>query len=148
MISKLCSKDYFDFIDCCLKFDKYSDFYIFEDKRKIFLNDAKVSKRVFNDVLKRGDKCFVHKEREIEGIALINGYKYKSPFKYLKIFSYKKQVIEKLLRFINMNYSGELYLRVKHYNPVAILAKDNHFRVIKEIGKEVLMKREAKNGSR
>lgn len=148
MIRALRSKDYINFIDHCLKFDKYGDFYLFENHRRIFLNNGKNASRLYRQILKHGDKCFVHFEREIDGIGLITGYKDKTPFKYLKVFSYNKKVIRNIFKYVNMNYIPELFLRVKKHNPVYTIALENHFHVVKDLGKEILLKRERKHGSK
>lgn len=158
MIRKINSKDKLNFLDFCNIKDRYKDFYITKDNKRLFLTDIKVCNRVFNDCLKRNDKCLIKEEDGIfKGILIVNGYADKFPRKYIKIYSHDNQTSNDLVKTIVQDFPTDLYIKIKNYNPVSeillgtkiynIILKKNStnsfqgygFRLIGRRGKEFLL---------
>lgn len=158
MIRKIKSKDKLNFLFFCNKVDKYSDFYITQSNRRLFLNDKKVCHQVFNDCLKRGDKCFIKEIRNtIKGVLIVNGYADKFHRKYMKILANNKETIDHLVKVVTWEFPTDLYIKIKNDNPIVEIllgtrvynlifkqnSKDNFlgygFRLIGRRGKEILL---------
>lgn len=158
MIRKIKTKDKRNFLFFCRKKDKYSDFYITKNNQRLFLDDPKVCYRVFNDCLKRGDKCLIKEEGDtFKGILIVNGYADKFSRKYMKIHAYDKKTIDHLAKVITWDFPTDLYVKVKNDSPVIQVllgtrpynlifkkkCKDHFigcgFRLIGRRGKEVLL---------
>lgn len=119
MIRKLKMSDRLNFLDFCSQREKYSDFYITKDNKRLFLSDLKTCNKVFNDCLKRNDKCLIkEKDGSIDGLLLINGYADKHYRKYMKLYSYDKQTIDDLIKTITWTFPTDLYVKVKNENPI------------------------------
>lgn len=141
MISPLNKKEKFSFLDYCSEV-KDDDFYITRDNKRKFLNNLEVADQVFNDVIKRGDLCYISEDKTINGILLIVGFSDKAPRKYLKIHADNLKVVNGLLRVLNWNYEGEVFLKIKKTNPVFKLLRKYRFRMIGNRGKEVLFSKQ------
>lgn len=119
MIRTLKSKDLINFIHYSSQRDKYSDFYITKDNKRLFLTDLKISKKVFSNCMKCGDKCLIYEENnDIKGILLLTGFADKFHRKYLKIFAHKEIIISNLIKALNWHYNCNLYIKVKKFNPI------------------------------
>lgn len=157
MIRQLKSRDEKNFIYFCQKRDCYSDFYVTKDNRRIFLNDAIVAKKTFNDCIKHSDKCYIKEEDgSIVAILLIVGYKDKDERKYLKVLSSNKKDVKDLFSFLiwqnlpsnifvkihknNINF-GKYDEKANRFNLEYPLRKSG-FRVIAIREREVLLKKE------
>jgi len=156
MIRPLKPKDIHNFISFCQTRDKFSDFYITQDRKRLFLNNAIVAKKLFNDCLKHGDKCFVKEENNsISAILLVVGYKGKFPRKYVKMLTTCENDIKDLLNYLQWQKLPNLFVkakktnrnflkydeRTKKYKPTYFMRK-NGFRIIVERDKEILLKKE------
>lgn len=161
MIRPLSSKDLSKFIYFCKKFDKYSDFYISKDQKRLFLTNPKVAKKVFNDCLKNGEICYIKEDKnEILGALLIWGYNEKHPRKYLKVLANSQKDSDDLFRFFQWQDIKEVFIKcrknnkffikfdevTKMYKPV-YQARKSGFRIIAVREKELLLKKEKTNGN-
>jgi hypothetical protein len=157
MIRLLKNKDLKNFIYYCQNRDNYSDFYITKNNKRIFLNNPIVAKKVFNDCIKRGEKCYVKEEgNEIKALLLIIGYKEKDERKYLKILTQSKNDVKDLFSYLiwqklpsnifikvhkkNINF-GRFDEKTKRYN-LSYAVRKAGFRVIAVREREVLLKKE------
>ena len=156
MIRALQSKDFSNFISFCQKRDKFSDFYITKNNKRLFLNDINVAKKVFNDCLKYADKCFIKEENNrIVAILLIIGFKEKVDRKYLKLLASSKDDCRDLFRFLQWQSLKNLFIKsrktninfVKYdeksrmYKPSYFIRKAG-FKIIAVREKEILLKKE------
>lgn len=135
MIRELKTKDLTNFLYYTSQRDRYSDFYITRDNKRLFLNDHKVAKKVFNNCLKHGDKCLIFEESgQIRGILLLTGIADKFDRKYLKMFCDNSEVALGLIKALNWNYNYDLYVKLKKYNPLTeiLLGTKNYNLFLKE----------------
>lgn len=145
MLRRLKSKDKSNFLSYCLT-QKDSDFYITKNNERLFLNDIKICKKVFDDIMKRGDMGFVAEENNvISGLALIVGYSDKAERKYLKIHADSDTIADKLFKILAWNYEKSLFLKLKADNLFIKVAQHNRFRFIGNRGNEVLLCRNIEN---
>jgi hypothetical protein len=145
MIRLLKSRDKIRFIDFCKSFsDKYYDVYITLERERKFLNEPKIATITFNNIMKRGDKAIIYEENEtIKGILIIVGYSDHFPRKYVKCLANDIYIANKLFRFLNLNYNGELFMKLKQNNPLCEIIKIHKFEQCAFRGKELLF---IKNG--
>lgn len=119
MIRKLSSRDYYNFIQFCQVKDKFSDFYIFQGERRVYLDNLEVADKVFRDCLIRGDKCFVSEENGIiKGLLLVIGYSSKSDKKYLKVLYKDNKTLRDLFKILHWNFKSELFVSLSKGNPL------------------------------
>lgn len=119
MIRRLKTKDEINFVFFCNMKDKFKDFYITKDNQRLFLNDHKVCRRVFNDCLKRGDQCLIKEEKDtIKGLLMVNGYADKFSRKYMKVYTHNNEMSDHLIRSITQDFPSDLYIKVKNNNPI------------------------------
>lgn len=139
MIRQIKSKDKLNFIDYCSKKDKYSDFYITKNNKRLYLNDYTNAKICLNDALKRGNKIIVCEEKNtIKGAALILGFADKNPKRYLQLLTNNDNITKNILKYIFWNIKEDLYIKVKLSNPLGNLLERNHFKKIANRGNENL----------
>lgn len=139
MIRTLKQSDLLNFVDFCSTRDKFSDFYITVDNKRLFLNNPKNAMKVFYNCLKRNDKCFIKEDKMgISGIALVTGYSDKFSRKYLKIFSEDVQIIDDLLKMITWNLDIDLNIKIKKDNPVGKVAQRWGFQFQRSQDREIL----------
>ena len=157
MIRQLKAKDYKNFICYCLNRDNFSDFYVTKNNKRIFLNNADVAKKTFNDCIKHSDKCYIKEEEGlIIAILLIIGYKDGDERKYLKVLSSNKKDVKDLFSFlIWQNLPSNIFVKI-HKNNINFGKYDEKanrfnleysirrsgFRVIAIREREVLLKKE------
>lgn len=158
MIRRIKTKDKSNFLFFCTTKDKYSDFYITTENQRLFLTDKKVCHRVFNDCLKRGDKCLVHEDGDtFNGIVIVNGYADKFSRKYMKILVKDSKTADDLIKNLTWEFPTDLFIKVKNDNPIlevllgtkvynAIFKQNSNgkyfgygFRLIGRRGKEALL---------
>lgn len=141
MIRILKAKDKVKFIEYCSEFiDKFEDNYITINRERCFLSNKSISTRVFNNIMKRGDKCFILEENgNIKGALIIVGFSDKFPRKYIKCLSYDEKINFKLFDFLLMNYNNiEMYLKIKAINPLCKIINIFNFKSFGFRGKEIL----------
>lgn len=121
--------------------DIYMDNYITIDRQRFFLNDYNISKKVFNNIIKKADKAYIIEEHnEIKACSIIVGYSDKFPRKYLKLMTNTYKDTNDILKVINWNTENqELYVKCKRKNPIIEPLLKNNFIVKKLRGKEVLL---------
>ncbi len=163
MIRSLKSSDKSAFICFCIQNrDSNSDFYVTRNNKRLFLNNMKVAKSVFNDCLKHGDKCFIKEENnEIVAVLLIIGYKDKMDRKYVKMLSKNQDDCRDLFRCLQWQRLNNLFIKsrknniqfvkyderlkenkyTKGYKP-SYFARKLGFRIIVVRDKEILLKKE------
>ena len=126
MIRPLASEDFTNFIYFCSNRDSFSDFYITVDNKRLFLNDIKIAKKVFDNVIKHGDKIWIHEEKgQIDGVLLITGYSDKFNRKYIKIFSKSNTIADDLFRYFSWTFGCEAFLKLNRKN-TALRALETH----------------------
>lgn len=119
MIRSLKHKDLINFVSFCSQRDKFSDFYVTKNDKRLFLNNQKIAEKVFNDCLKNGDKSFIYEENnEIKGVLLIVGYSDKSDRKYIKILANDEKVMDSLFKMLMWTINTDLYLKIRKDNPI------------------------------
>lgn len=119
MIRPLKLKDLNNFVLFCSQRDKFSDFYITQEEKRLFLNDPKVAEKVFKDCVKRGDKSFIFEEDGmIKGVLLIVGYANKQERKYIKIFAHEERIVTGLIKMLAWTVDANLYLKIRKDNPI------------------------------
>ena len=116
--------------------DYYSDFYLTQNNIRLYIKENPQS---LIKLLNRGDKILFDEG----GIAIIIGYAEKSPRKYVKILGKNEQVIDRLVKNINWNFSEELYCKIKENNPLKKILLRNRWKYFGARGKECLLKRES-----
>lgn len=137
MIRRLKPKDRIDFIDYCLR-QRNSDFYVTKNNNRLFLNNPKVCEKVYNDIMKRGDLCYVLDDGQIRGLLMIVGYADKAPRKYIKIATDSDKIADNLLRSLNWYFKKEVYLKIKKHSSLCRIAKKYKFYFVGSRGKELL----------
>jgi hypothetical protein len=129
--------------------DKYQEFYITIDKKRIFLvNSEKYTKKIL-----KYQECFGSIEKVLQGIIVL--YKERGFRPYIKILAKNKEVENKLLKYLLWNYGQlDLYLKVKKINGINKVAQKMGFIFSGDRGQEILLfrkgikkidKKEAKN---
>ncbi len=157
MIRQLKSTDRSNFIYYCQNRDSASDFYVTKNNRRIFLNNPKVAKGVFNDCIKHSEKCYIKEENGlIVAILLIIGYKDKDERKYLKVLSHNKKDVKDLFSYlIWQNLPSNIFVKIHKNNTnfgiydernnrfnLTYSIKKSGFRVIAIREREILLKKE------
>lgn len=147
MLRLLKSKDKVRFIDFCKSFsDKYNDAYITLERERKFLNEPKIATITFNNIMKRGDKCIVLEDKnDIKGILFIVGYADHFPRKYIKCLTNDINDANKLFRFLNFNFEGEFFMKLKKDNELCQLIKIHFFNECAFRGKELLFVKNRRN---
>jgi hypothetical protein len=145
MIRNINSKDKVKFIEFCKEYkDYFYDNYITLERERKFLTEIKISKMIFNNIMKRGDKAIIYEENDsIKGVLIIVGFSDHFPRKYVKCLSNDIYIANKLFRFLNLNYNGQLFMKLKHNNPLCEIIKIHKFNECAFRGKELLF---IKNG--
>jgi len=161
MIRQLSSKDKQNFIFFC-QLNRDSDFYITKDRKRLYLTNNKVAKSVFNDCLKKGDKCFIKEENNtVVAILLITGYKDGFERKYVKILATHQNHSRDLFRFLLWQKLKNLFIKSRKNNTQFVkyderlkdnkytqgykpsyFARKSGFRIIVVRDKEILLKKE------
>lgn len=143
MIRRITTKDESKFVYFCANnIDKFNDFYITSDNQRYFLSDSKIAKKVFNTCLKHGDICYISEELgEINGVLLIVGISDKAPRKYMKILATEVGIIDNMLKYINWNYSKDIYAKLNNKNPLIETFKRNGFNFLGGRGSQILLAR-------
>jgi len=146
MIRNIKMKDKVRFIEFCKDYkDYFYDNYITLERERKFLNEVKISKILFNNIMKRGDKAIIYEENEtIKGILIIVGFSDHFPRKYVKCLA-DDQIANKLFRFLNLNYNGELFMKLKHNNPLCEIIKIHKFIKCADRGREGLFIKNGEN---
>jgi hypothetical protein len=147
MIHLIKSKDKIRFMEFCKEYnDQYNDNYITLERERKFLNEVKISKILFNNIMKRGDKAIIYEENEtIKGVLIIVGFSDKFPRKYVKCLANDIYIANKLFRFLNLNYNCELFMKLKHNNPLCEIIKIHKFRKCADRGREGLFIKNGEN---
>lgn len=141
MIRLLKSKDRIRFIDYCKNYkDEFEDNYITVERGRKFFSEKTIANKIFNNIMKRGDKCFIYEENEnIKGIMLIIGFSDKFPRKYVKCIADNYNYSFRLFDFLLMNYDNlNLFIKIKRFNPLCKLMKIFKFNKIGLRGRETL----------
>ena len=146
MIRNIKMKDKVRFIEFCKDYkDYFYDNYITLERERKFLNEVKISKILFNNIMKRGDKAIIYEENEtIKGILIIVGFSDHFPRKYVKCLA-DDQIANKLFRFLNLNYNCELFMKLKYNNPLCEIIKIHKFRKCADRGREGLFIKNGEN---
>lgn len=133
MIIKLKIKnsiDVFDFVNSC--YDKYEDCYITIDKKRLFLkNNLKLIKKIlkYQEVYMLDNK----------GLMII--FREKGFRSYVKFLAKDRDTYIDLIKFLNWNYSCELFIKLKNNNPLVEELRKNKFYVQGLRGQEILLKK-------
>lgn len=162
MIRTLNRKDLSNFIYFCQTRDKYSDFYVTKNNKRLFLSNANIAKKVFYDCLKHNEKCFIKEDNDcISAVLLITGYKDRFDRKYVKILTTSKDDYRDLLRYLQWQKLSNLFIKsrkdntnfikynerlkdnpiTKGYKPAYFIRRSG-FKIIAVRDKEVLLKKE------
>ena len=139
MIRHLRQKDKINFIDYCLRYSKCKDFYLFENKNRLFLNDSKICEKMFNSIIKKNGICYVADDGQFRGILLIVKDSQIPSKNYLKIAADNYRTIDNLFRFLNWHFSHKLFIRIHKTNIVWKLAKKYKFSPVAFYDNEVLL---------
>lgn len=154
MIRPLKKSDLKNFLCFCQKRD--SDFYITKDNKRLYLNNIKIAKKVFNDCLKYSDKCFIKEyNNEMLAILLITGYIDHFDRKYVKLLTSSKDDCRDLFRYLQWEQLSNLFIKsrknninfvkydekTKMYKP-SYFARRIGFKIIAVREKEILLKKE------
>ena len=105
------------------------------------MNDLQVCKRVFNDIIKRSDICFVADDGQIRGILIVVGFADKASRKYVKVVADNNRIINNLFRLLIWNCNKEIFLKVKKESSVCRITKKYKFFFQGSRGNEVIFKR-------
>jgi hypothetical protein len=143
MIRKLNYHDSISVYDFILRTqDKFEDFYITQNKGRIFLKDLKLIEKL----LKYQTIVALEESGEIKALLLI--LKEKGFRTYLKILAEKNDYVYDLMKYVNWNYNCELFIKAKKTNPISKISQKFFFNFIGDRGSEILLakhKREIKN---
>lgn len=151
MVRILKKKDKVKFLEYCKEFsDNNHDNYITVDRERKFLNELKIASRVFDNIMKRGDKCFIIEDNTtITGILLIVGYSDKFPRKYIKCIANSYNDYFKLFDFLLLNYEHNVFfMKIKKTNFLCRLIQKFNFRACGQRGKELLFIKSGDNYDR
>lgn len=117
--------------------DKYKDFYITKNNKRIFLTDGTNHKKLFS-CLKQGDKIIFNEN----GLLLIIGYSDKSPRKYIKVLAKNNKTIRNLLRVLFWeNIKTDLYVKLKKDNNAIKVFEKHGWKFFGSRGEEILLVR-------
>jgi len=117
--------------------DKYNDFYITVENKRIFLKEKQNYKKLFN-CLRKGDTVIFNEK----GIILVIGYSDKSFRKYVKILAEDKDTINNLVKVLLWeNIKIDLYAKLKRDNIAINVLKNNGWEFYKSRGRELLLVR-------
>jgi hypothetical protein len=94
--------------------DKYQDFYLTENKKRIFLNNLSIISKIL-----KNQTVYAIEESEIKALFII--LKEKGYRTYIKILSSNDKYTQDLFKFINWNINEEIYLKIKKLNPITRL---------------------------
>lgn len=148
MIRNLKAKDKIRFLEYCKEFkDKFEDNYVTIERERKFLNEIKISKQVFTNITKKGDKCIIKEDNDnIKGILIMVGFSDKFPRKYVKCIADSQKDYKDLFDFLLMNYDNlELFMKLKKENLLGNIIQRFKFIPIAFRGKELLF---YKNGDK
>ncbi len=146
MIRNIKMKDKVRFIEFCKDYkDYFYDNYITLERERKFLTEVKISKMIFNNIMKRGDKAIIYEENEtIKGVLIIVGFSDHFPRKYVKCLA-NDQIANKLFRFLNLNMDIQLFMKLKQNNPLCEIIKIHKFEQCAFRGKELLFIKNGEN---
>jgi len=139
MIKRLNHKDTLNFYEFIKRIgDKFEDFYLTENKTRIMIDDLKVANKLL-----RYQEVYAIQEKEIKGILLIlreKGYR-----TYIKILAENSKYAQDLFKYINWNFNGELFLKIKKLNPITRIVQLLNIRKFPKYGFEFLGSRGLEN---
>ena len=141
MIRPIKNKDKINFIDFSINYkDKYFDGYITINKERKFLSEYNIAEKVFNNIIKKGDKGFIlDNNGKIRALLLIIGYSDKFPRKYVKLLAENSKYTIDMLKFLKWNYfEKDLYAKFKKENPLSTMIIKTGFIKIGDRGRELL----------
>lgn len=122
--------------------DVWEDFYITQNKQRTFL----VNLKLIEKILKYQEVIALEESGELKALLLI--LREKGFRTYIKILSEKNDYVYDLMKYLNWNFTCELFIKVKKTNPVSKIAQKFFFNFIGDRGQEILLirqKREIKN---
>jgi hypothetical protein len=109
--------DIYDFVLTCK--DRYEDFYITKENKRLFLTDIKIAEKTI-----KYNEIYALYNKGIQGLLMITRDKGFRP--YLKILAVDSKIEWNLLRFFSWNFYDEIYAKLKISNPlVRTLQKQN-----------------------
>jgi len=134
MIKRLNQKNICDIVEFVKKdYDKFEDFYITSDRKRLFLNDSRLVKKL----LKKQEIYGIY-DKELEGLLMI--YREKTYRPYIKILSINKDVAKKLIAFLMFNFAEQdLYCKFKKQNPLTVIIQKYGFIFQGDRGQEILL---------
>jgi len=106
MIERLKLKNTIDVYDLILRMGKNQDFYITENKRRIFITELKLIQKLL-----KYQEIYGLFDKGLQGIFLI--YREKGFRPYLRFLVGDKKVAKDLLKFVLWNYKEELFCKVR-----------------------------------
>lgn len=140
MIQRIKSKHELDFVDYCQWRDKRQDFYSVKNGERIYLDNIKLAKSVFKDVLKRKPIGYISEdEKNVNGLLITTDDVSQKNRHFIKILTRKLSIAEGLLRVLLWNHKQTFYVRIKKYNPLIKLFKKFRFRFVKDEDAEIIM---------
>jgi hypothetical protein len=150
MIKRLNQKNRADIVEFIKKgFDKFEDFYITHDRKRLFLTDSKLVEKL----LKKQEIYGLY-DSDLKGLLMI--FREKNFRPYIKILSSNKESNKKLITFLIYNFAEQdLYCKFKKLNPLTEIIQKYGFIFQGDRGQEILLfrkgikskiKQENKNG--
>ena len=134
MIRRLNHRDTTDFCEFISRVkDSFEDFYITQNKQRVFLRDSKLIKKIL-----KYQEVYAIDDGEIHALLLI--YREKGYRPYVKILSEKINYIYDLLKYLNWNFGNqELFIKVKRDNPIVHIAQKKWWNFLGARGQEILL---------
>jgi hypothetical protein len=74
-------------------------------------------------------------------MALINGFCYKAPRKYVKLIAKDEKTADQILKSIGWKFKIELWVKIKKNNPLVKVFQRNKYEFAGDRGKEILLVR-------
>jgi len=120
MIRELNKKDKISFIDFCVNYrNSFEENFITINKERKFLNNYSIAEKVFDNIIRKGDKAFVLEEKsEIKAAIIIVGFSDSFPRKYVKILANENNHILWLMKYLNWHIYNEVFLKIKKLNKI------------------------------
>jgi hypothetical protein len=116
VITRLNYKNLYDVVEFLARAkDVFEDFYVTQNKQRIFIKDLKVIDKIL-----RKQQVYAVIEKEITALMII--YREKGFRPYVKILTIKNNCINDLLRVLHWNFNETLFIKVKKSNPVGRIA--------------------------
>lgn len=114
MIRRLNHKDSLSFLDFILRVkDLYEDFYITQERNRIFFKDLYTIKKLLDK-----QEVYGFFEEELKGILII--YREKGFRTYIKILTENRNIENKFIKFLMWNFTDiDLYAKLKKNNSLS-----------------------------